>query len=62
MVRKLNGDPLPARAVDSIVDGGFVELEGGAADAVRRWRKALSLYKVPGIGPAETEEVALDNS
>lgn len=34
MVRQLNGNPLPARAVDSIVDGGFMELEGGAADAV----------------------------
>lgn len=62
MVRKLNGDSLPARAIDSIVDGGFVELEGGAADAVRRRGKALGLYKVPGIGPAETKEAALDSS
>lgn len=34
MVRQLNGDSLPAGAVDSIVDGGFMELEGGAANAV----------------------------
>lgn len=34
MVRQLNGDSLPARAVDSIVDGGFMELEGGTANAV----------------------------
>lgn len=34
MVRQLDRDPLPAGAVDSIVDGGFMELEGGAADAV----------------------------
>ena len=34
MVRQLDGDSLPAGAVDSVVDGGFVELEGGAADAV----------------------------
>lgn len=34
MVRQLDGDSPPARAVDSIVDGGFMELEGGAANAV----------------------------
>lgn len=34
MVRQLDGDSLPAGAVDSIVDGGFMELEGGAANAV----------------------------
>lgn len=62
MIRQLDGDSLPAGAVDSIVDGGFVELEGGAANAVWRGRKALGLNKLPGIGPAETREAALDNS
>lgn len=61
MVRKLNGDSLPAWAVDSVIDGGFMELEGGAANAVRGRGQALGLYKVPGIGPAETKEAALDN-
>lgn len=62
MVRQLNGDSLPARAVDSIVDGGLMELEGGTANAVRRGWKALALDQLPGIGPAETKVVALDNS
>lgn len=62
MVRQLDGDSLPAGAVDSIVDGGFMELEGGAADAVWRGRKALGLNKLPGIRPENTKETALDNS
>lgn len=62
MVRQLNGDSLPAWAVDSIVDGGFMELEGGAANAVWRGRKALGLNELPGIRPAETTEAVLDNS
>lgn len=65
MVRQLDGDSPPARAVDSIVDGGFMELEGGAANAVWRGRKALGLNELPGIGPAETRETreaALDSS
>lgn len=62
MVRQLNGDSLPARAVDSIVDGGLMELEGGTANAVRRGWKALALDQLPGIRSAETKEVALDNS
>lgn len=28
MVWQLDGDPLPARAVDSVINGGLVELEG----------------------------------
>lgn len=62
MIRQLDGDSLPAGAVDSIVDGGFMELEGGAANAVWRGRKALGLNELPGIGPAKTREVALDSS
>lgn len=62
MVRQLNGDSFPARAVDRIVDGGFMELEGGAADAVWRGRKALGLNELPGIRPVETREVMVDNS
>lgn len=62
MVRQLNGDSLPARAVDSIVDGGFMELEWGTANAVRRGGKALSLNELPGIGPVETKEVELDSA
>lgn len=62
MVRQLNGDSLPARAVDSIVDSGFMELEGGATDAVRRGRQALGLNQLPGIGPAEARDITLDHS
>lgn len=51
MVGQLDGDPLPARAVDGIVDGGFMELEWGAADAVRGGRQALGLDELPGIRP-----------
>lgn len=62
MVRQLDGDSLPAGAVDSIVDGGFMELEGGTANAVWRGRKALGLNELPGVGPAETKKAALDSS
>lgn len=51
VVGQLDGDPLPARAVDGIVDGGFMELEWGAADAVRGGRQALGLDELPGIRP-----------
>lgn len=62
MVRQLNGDSPPAWAVDSIVDGGFMELKGRTANAVWRGGKALGLNKLPGIRPVETKEVALDSS
>lgn len=39
-----------------------MELEGGAANAVGRGRKALALHELPGIRPEETTEAALDNS
>lgn len=62
MIRQLDGDSLPAGAVDSIVDGGFMELEGGSSRCCLKRRKALALNELPGIRPAETRETALDSS
>lgn len=51
VVRQLDRDSGPGGAVNRTVVGGFVELEGGAANVVHRWRKTFWLDQLPRIGP-----------
>lgn len=49
-------DSGPRRAVDWTVDGGLVELEGGAAHIVDRRRETLRLDQLPRVGPDWKQE------
>lgn len=51
MVRQLDSYSSPHGAVDRVIDGSFMELKWGAANAIRWGRKAVCLDKLPWVCP-----------